>query len=234
MKTLKDFEIKVPMLLMDGGIPMKGYTFYVSFDNETYYGAEFDKMTIKSHMTMTRNMTSYALNPTIYFHCAKGNFSAEFYENDNYDVVCAELKDADTNQHISTNIYFYASRNAIENGKEMRMSFGFDNVKFKGLPFFEMKKDEHDENLIMGLTYTFDEHNNMYTMLAFLTEFDVVCKTDMWNATNMRFTNYHDEEVDLDKCFAVQSELALSVKPKYKIIELPKEDIGAKVIIELL
>lgn len=234
MKTLKDFEIKVPMLLMDGGIPLKGFSFYVSFDNETYYGAEFDKMTLKTHMTMTRNMTYYALNPTIYFHCANGSFSAEFYENDNYEVVCAELKDTDTDKRISTKVSFYADRNAIENGKEMRMSFGFDNVKFKGLPFFAMQKDNKDENLIIGLTYTLDEHDNMYTMLAFLNEFDVICKTDMWNATNMRFSNYHDEEVDLDKCFAVQEECALSAKPKHKIIELPKEDYCAKVVIELL
>lgn len=36
MKRLNNFELKMPILLMGGGIPLKGYVFYVSFGDDTY------------------------------------------------------------------------------------------------------------------------------------------------------------------------------------------------------
>lgn len=238
MKKLNKFEIEMPLLLMGGGIPLKGYAFYVSFDNETYYGAEFDKITLTSCLRITNGKRYYDYHSTIYFHCAIGNFSAEFYKGENSDAIFLGARDIDRDKEPLISISFYTTRNAIENQKLMRISFGYDIVSFNGLPFFDMQTGEQGKDPIMGKTYTLDEHNNIHTISVPINEFDVErlkeSIDDKLTATHLRFGDYRGNKLDLDKCFAVQSELALSAKPKYKIIELPKEDIGAKVIIELL
>lgn len=123
MKKLNNFNVKMPLLLMGGGIPLKGYVFYVSFDNETYYEAEFDRMTIKLHMRITENAHYYELNPTIYFHCAAGKLSAEFYKGENSDAVFVKIKDIDRDKELLMPIGFYATRNAIEKRKSNANEF---------------------------------------------------------------------------------------------------------------
>ncbi len=236
MKKLNNFDVKMPLLLMGGGIPLKGYAFYVSFDNETYYEAEFDKMRIISCLRLTDGKHYYYdYHTVIYFHCAAGKLSAEFYKGENSDAIFVKVKDTDRNKELLIPIAFYATRNAIENGKTMRMSFGYDNVSFNNLPFFDMQADKQSKYPIMGNTYTLDENNNMRNTLAFLNDFDVESINDKLTATHLHFSNYKSEKMNLDKCFATKEEYNRSIKRKYKIVELPKKKtvVAAGVIIEL-
>lgn len=208
MKKLNNFEIKIPMLLMGGGIPLKGYAFYVSFDNETYYGAEFDKMRIISCLRITDGTQRYYdYHTVIYFHCEKGNFSAEFYKGENGDAVFVGIKDADKDKELLIPISFYANRNAIENGKAMRMSFGNDIVSFNELPFFDMQADEQDKGTIVGKTYCNNKNVCVYINSVPINEFDVESLNDKLVATNLRF----GEDADLEKCFATKEECMMSI-----------------------
>lgn len=235
MKKLNNFDVKMPLLLMGGGIPLKGYAFYVSFDNETYYGAEFDKITLTSCLRITNGKHYYDYYSTIYFHCAVGNLSAEFYKGENSDAIFVKVKDTDRNKELLIPIAFYATRNAIENGKAMRMSFGYDNVSFNNLPFFDMQADKQSKDPIMGKTYILDEHNNVETMSVPINRFDVECINNKLTATHIAFWQLTGKRFDLGKCFATKEECMRSIKRKYKIVELPKKKtvVAAGVIIEL-
>lgn len=235
MKKLNNFDVKMPLLLMGGGIPLKGYAFYVSFDNETYYGAEFDRMTLTSCLRITNGKHYYDYHTVIYFHCAIGNLSAEFYKGENSDAIFVKVKDTDRNKELLIPIAFYATRNAIENGKAMRMSFGYDNVSFNNLPFFDMQADKQSKDPIMGKTYILDEHNNVETMSVPINRFDVECINNKLTATHIAFWQLTGKRFDLGKCFATKEECMRSIKRKYKIVELPKKKtvVAAGVIIEL-
>ena len=235
MKKLNNFEVEMPLLLMGGGIPLKGYAFYVSFDNETYYGAEFDKMTLTSCLRITNGKRYYDYHSTIYFHCAVGNLSAEFYKGENSDALFIMVKDTDRDKELLIPISFYASRNAIENQKPMRMSFGYDIVSFNKLPFFDMQADESDKDPIMGKTYILGEHNNVDTISVPINRFDAECINNKWTATHLQFGNYRGKDLDLGKCFATNEECKRTIKRKYKIVELPKKKtiVAAGVIVEL-
>lgn len=211
MKKLNNFEIEMPLLLMGGGIPLKGYAFYVSFDNETYYGAEFDKMTLTSCLRITNGKHYYEYHSTIYFHCAVGNLSAEFYKGENSDVFFVMVKDTDRDKELLIPISFYATRNAIENQKPMRMSFGYDIVSFNKLPFFDMQADEQGKDPIMGKTYCNNKNVCVYINSVPINRFDVESINGKLTATNLRFGDYDDKDLDLGQCFATKEECMMSI-----------------------
>lgn len=204
MKTLNDFEIKVPSVTFNGGIPLSGCSFYFTFDMETYYEGMVDKIGCVKHKT---SCYYNGLYPIVYFHSAIGKFYAVFSKADDGNAVCAKIFDITHNIYMDKKSFvLYDEKVDITRNRIMRIKYVYDIVKFKNMPFFQMGHCLDDTDaLVMGRCF----QNGCVSTNVYMEEFGI----DEDNvAVDMKIYNPCLGKVNLDECFATVKDCLDSMK----------------------
>lgn len=219
MKTLNDFELQMPFVTFNGGIPLKGCRFYMTTDKKSYYECEVDKLQIE----LFGNNSC----PVVLFHSTKGKYKARFSKNNLGKVICHNLVDVKTKEEIPyNNVRLFSQKSDISANKLMSLNIGNDPVNFTGLPFESMYRALNGDGAACGIFYFADFENACRRAFAVCKSMTLEFANGKWVAKDIEFElNPLIARLNLiTDGYASEQECWESVYGKIKIIDLPKEE----------